>query len=357
MADLTNFVDRVTPLSAENFNKYNTAITANEINISTNMANISQNTVNISSNDFDISNLSSNKLARDGSQWMQGDLNMSHNMITNLSTPSLYHHATNKSYVDNIRDNLSSSTLALDGSRAMTGNLGMNYHWISFVRGISMWEDPIAKIIHSDNAYATELYGGNDWPNPAVFVAGKDYTTSNNAIVLYTINEDKDTQIDAVRIQNRAFTPYIYFRGKILPSSNNTYPLGSTDLKWSSIYAVNTHFDNYHRSLNFHLENPDNTTHWLLGNGGSSTLYQFPENTTLTDYRITLLSNGNSRIDVHLNDSSGWSNQSSHTDLAAGGHRITIGLGNKVITTSNGLEINIQNCSNISSVTLVLNYK
>ena len=112
-------------------------------------------------------------LPKDGSESMQGELDMNNNKIKNLSDPTDDSDAANKSYVD-MRDNLN---LPIDGSKSMQGNLNMSNHSIINLK------DPQS----SDSSYAASV----NFVNNTV-----------NGIIDKKIQESEERSIRAVQQEN-----------------------------------------------------------------------------------------------------------------------------------------------------------
>ena len=112
-------------------------------------------------------------LPKDGSESMQGELDMNNNKIKNLSDPTDDSDAANKSYVD-MRDNLNSP---IDGSKSMQGNLNMANHSIINLK------DPLP----SDGSYAASV----NFVNNTV-----------NGIIDKKIQESEERSIRAVQQEN-----------------------------------------------------------------------------------------------------------------------------------------------------------
>ena len=112
-------------------------------------------------------------LPKDGSESMQGELDMNNNKIKSLSDPTDDSDAANKSYVD-MRDNLN---LPIDGSKSMQGNLNMANHSIINLK------DPLP----SDGSYAASV----NFVNNTV-----------NGIIDNKIQESEERSIRAVQQEN-----------------------------------------------------------------------------------------------------------------------------------------------------------
>jgi len=82
-----------------------------------------------------ITNLQNDKLNRDGTQTMTGNLNLDSNKIINLAAPTLANDAATKTYVDT--HSTSVNYLRVDGTNSMTGDLNFNPIGTKTVRNIT----------------------------------------------------------------------------------------------------------------------------------------------------------------------------------------------------------------------------
>ena len=158
---------------------------------------------------------------------------------------------------------------------------------------------------------------------------------------------------------NTDFVDIKFAESNLLPYYDNYQNLGNSSYKWKKIYAVEGHFDlvTASRTMPFYLENPSSGDKYLLGAGTVSTMYQFNTTVTLTGYKLMILtSNSSGYIKVSIDDANGWTYEKTYSLGSAGGYRYNESF-NHVIETTNGIQLKISNCSNISSTTIVLEYK
>jgi len=71
---------------------------------------------------------------------------------------------------------------------------------------------------------------------------------------------------------------------------------------------------------------------------------------------MILTSNSSGYIKVSIDDANGWTYEKTYSLGSAGGYKYNESF-NHVIETTNGIQLKISNCSNISSTTIVLEYK
>ncbi len=153
---------------------------------------------------------------------------------------------------------------------------------------------------------------------------------------------------------------------QLVPFNDNYNYLGMENNRWKEIHAVKGYFTEIsterfnpgmYRLLPFYLENPSSSDKYLLGAGTVSTMYQFNTTVTLTGYKLMMLTSAsNGYIKVTIDDANGWSYEKTYSLGSAGGYRYNESF-NHVIETTNGIQLKISNCSNISSTTIVLEYK
>jgi len=110
-------------------------------------------------------------------------------------------------------------------------------------------------------------------------------------------------------------------------------------------------------SLSIFEKNPD-VNDLLIGGGRVEGLYRFPNAVTLQDARMNVFfDNVSGYIGLDFNNSTGTFINFAQGYENASGYFETINLSSQSILTSDGLEIEIVNESQVKSLNLVLNYK
>jgi len=313
MADLDVWKDYVTVINAARLNAIRDRIITNEGNISYQQTLINANTTSIYTNSNNIANLSDIKLSRDGSQPMTGTFFCPFGIKTNTIGPY-------SGYTLECIDNLK-----VDGDVVGDSINGLD------LRG----EDVTAPA-------KIQLMPGN---------AGK-IVISTGTPQLYLIPR--------IEIPGGAENVDIQIRkANLVPTIDGDQNLGSVDYRWREIYAVRGHFDSIDISQNmpFYLENPSSSDKYLLGAGTVSTMYQFNTTVTLIGYKLMMLTSAsNGYIKVTIDDAKGWNYEKTYSLGSAGGYRYNESFIH-IIETDNGIQLKISNCSQISSTSIVLEYK
>ena len=150
----------------------------------------------------------------------------------------------------------------------------------------------------------------------------------------------------------------------LIPGDDNSISLGQSDKRWKELYVVNAYFDkvnaaqfNVPKTIPFYLENPSSSDKYLLGAGTVSTMYQFNTTVALTGYKLMMLTSAsNGYIKVTIDDAKGWNYEKTYSLGSAGGYRYNESF-THIIETDNGIQLKISNCSQISSTSIVLEYK
>ncbi len=323
MANLEVWKDYVTVINAARLNAIRDHIITNEGNISYQQTLINANTTNIYSNtsaiNFNadkISNLSNIKLSRDGSQTMTGELLCSGGLKTN-SIDSMSGSITSKKSIIFEGD--------LYGSSASGLNLYSNNNFL----------------------FASQIIlEGGDIVNPGKITF---LTPAMGGGLVERIEIPGGTGMADITLIN----------ANLIPSTSDASYLGKSDRKWKEIYAVKGIFDvvNGQRNMPFYLENPSSGDKYLLGAGTVSTMYQFNTTVTLTGYKLMMLTSAsNGYIKVAIDDANGWNYEKTYSLGSAGGYRYNESF-THIIETDNGIQLKISNCSQISSTSIVLEYK
>ena len=224
-----------------------------------------------------------------------------------------------------------------------------------------------------------KLWSGGVGCDGLSLYSGDFQTTTGSAIILYNENSPNQGSIDFLtrdgtgNLKTRIWiwggydkSWVVIYDANLIPGDDNSNSLGQSDKRWEELYAVKGYFTeinaeqinpSMHRLLPFHLENPSSSDKYLLGAGTVSTMYQFNTTVTLTAYKLMILtSNSSGYIKVSIDDANGWTYEKTYSLGSAGGYRYNESF-NHVIETTNGIQLKISNCSNISSTTIVLEYK
>ena len=366
--DLDIWADYVTVINAPRLNAMRSSVISNENNLS----NLH---IDIASNSTQIYNLDLEKLDIDGSLAMTGALNMGTCLITNMTTPTAYHHAVNKSVTDNISEavyNISSTYFRHDGSIRMSGEIDMYNNNLTNVHDIYF------AVSGTRISYPSSLYIGKK-PDENWFLFWNDNLWCNRNVIPYTNSTwslgDSAHHWNSFYGTNATFTQDLSV-SRNFNLSGNLNISGNLSLS-GNFYSSNLVFecDNNSgviidgvsckdgktsdiKSMPFHIDKSyDNSTVWLLGSGSGIGTYQFNQTVKLKDYRFTGLAAGDGAFTIHINDSAGlFNNESIHWWLGAGGIKDSISLSDFYVTPSNGIEI-MWNGSNVSHLTITLNYE
>ena len=194
--DLDIWTDYVTVINAQRLNALRSGVISNKNNLS----NLH---IDIASNSTQIYNLDLGKLDIDGSLAMTGALNMGSRLITNMTTPTAYHHAVNKSVTDNLSEavyNISSTYFRHDGLIPMTGV-------------IKQYGD-------SD---ILELRGGESY-GARISLTSQDYVSNPGWIWFSVPNGAKNNFATAGYIDGVTNTPKLYIYYGVLTNTIEEYP-------------------------------------------------------------------------------------------------------------------------------------
>ena len=314
MADLEVWKDYVTVINAARLNAIRDHIMTNEGNISYQQTLINANTTSIYTNSNNIDNLSATKLPRDGSLSMTGELVCEAGLKANTI------------------DAYSGDTITFQKDIEIDGN----------IQGISgeglLIQSEVGLMSPKMQFYST---GG---ANPGMIelrTPGAQYAVPRLQITSSGTKADfKIVQADLV--------PY-----------SDDQDIGRSTSIWRKVYAKEGIFDlvTVPRTMPFYLESPSSSDKYLLGAGTVSTMYQFNTTVTLTGYKLMMLTSAsNGYIKVTIDDANGWSYEKTYSLGSAGGYRYNESF-THIIETDNGIQLKISNCSQISSTSIVLEYK
>ena len=316
MADLEVWKDYVTVINAARLNAIRDHIMTNEGNISYQQTLINANTTSIYTNTNNIANLSATRLPRDGSLPMTGPLVCNSGVKTNSLT-------------------------------TISGNI------IDCQKELQVW-----LAVAGDGSDMFALYS-NFWID-APYIKLYPFGTSAKGKIMIATPKSDGTVLLRVEIPGGEDVADITLRDAHLkPYDDNSLNLGSSDKRWKTVYALEGNFEmvSAPRTMPFYLENPSPSDKYLLGAGTVSTMYQFNTTLTLTGYKlrvITFASYGH--IEVRIDDAKGWVHEMSYNFGSAGGYKADTPISH-IINPDNGIQLKISNCSNISSTSIVLEYK
>jgi len=314
MANLDVWRDYVTVINAARLNAIRDRIITNEGNISYQQTLINANTTSIYTNSNNIDNLSATKLPRDGSLSMTGELVCGAGLKANTI------------------DAYSGDTITFQKDIEIDGN----------IQGISgeglLIQSEVGLMSPKMQFYST---GG---ANPGMIelrTPGAQYAVPRLQITSSGTKADfKIVQADLV--------PY-----------SDDQDIGRSTSIWRKVYAKEGIFDlvTVPRTMPFYLESPSSSDKYLLGAGTVSTMYQFNTTVTLIGYKLMMLTSAsNGYIKVTIDDANGWSYEKTYSLGSAGGYRYNESF-THLIETDNGIQLKISNCSQISSTSIVLEYK
>jgi len=316
MADLEVWKDYVTVINAARLNAIRDHIMTNEGNISYQQTLINANTTSIYTNTNNIANLSATRLPRDGSLPMTGPLVCNSGVKTNSLT-------------------------------TISGNI------IDCQKELQVW-----LAVAGDGSDMFALYS-NFWID-APYIKLYPFGTSAKGKIMIGTPKSDGTVLLRVEIPGGEDVADITLRDAHLkPFDDNSLNLGSSDKRWKAVYAFEGNFEvlSAPRTMPFHLENPSSSDKYLLGAGTVSTMYQFNTTVTLTGYKLMMLTSAsNGYIKVTIDDAKGWNYEKTYSLGSAGGYRYNESF-THIIETDNGIQLKISNCSNISSTSIVLEYK
>jgi len=365
MADLEVWKDYVTVINAARLNAIRDHIITNEGNISYQQTLINANTTSIYTNSNNIANLSATKLPRDGSLPMTGELICSAGLQT-------------------------SQINSQNGSIQITSDLIPSTD-DTFYLGKS---DKSWKRIYAQSGFFDTLYSINaGWPiefdcpivveqalwgsdtlwlgggpiteaHPYIrFFSGSDL--ANKGSIKVATTDGSGHTVMRMWIWGGYDTSWIIvYDSHLVPGTDNELGLGSPGYRWSESHIVKGYFEevnasifNVPRTMPFYLENPSSSDKYLLGAGTVSTMYQFNITVTLTGYKLMMLTSAsNGYIKVTIDDAKGWSYEKTYSLGSAGGYRYNESF-THIIETDNGIQLKVSNCSQISSTSIVLEYK
>jgi len=316
MANLDVWKDYVTVINAARLNAIKDQIMTNEGNISYQQTLINANTTSIYTNTNNIANLSDIKLSRDGSQPMTGELvcnaGLKTNVISTISSTPLDCQQTLR--VDTV----------LGGSDILGLVLEANFNF---------------------NAPQIGLY---------------PYDSNEDGKILIETPSLGGSTVPRIEIPGKSNFVDIKIReANLIPYDNNYQDLGTSSKKWRGVYAIEGYFDRIvtPRAMPFYLESPSSSDKYLLGAGTVSTMYQFNTTVTLIGYKLMMLTSAsNGYIKVTIDDANGWNYEKTYSLGSAGGYRYNESFIH-IIETDNGIQLKISNCSQISSTSIVLEYK
>jgi len=316
MANLDVWKDYVTVINAARLNAIRDRIMTNEGNISYQQTLINTNTTSIYTNTNNIDNLSATKLPRDGSLPMTGELICNVGLKTNTIHPN------------------SGNAIECDSHLKVDHNI-----YGSPSGGLNLVAED------SSDSARIELSPGNTGQIVIKTAAAPGWLLPR--IVIPSGVGGGGTP--DISIRNADIVPYV----------DDWQKIGTADLRWKEIHAVRGYFDSLDLSQNmpFYLENPSSSDKYLLGAGTVSTMYQFNTTVTLTGYKLMMLTSAsNGYIKVTIDDANGWNYEKTYSLGSAGGYRY-IETFTHIIETDNGIQLKISNCSQISSTSIVLEYK
>jgi len=330
MADLDVWKDYVTVINAARLNAIRDHIITNEGNISyqqtlinANSTSIHNNVSGINYNADKIANLSDIKLSRDGSQPMEGELICNNGLKTNK--------------IDTVSGGVIRCQKDLQIDTMLVGS----------------YDDGL--LLQSDiDVYAPYMrfYPESSSENGAIFIG----TPGSPWGPVSRIEIPGNAEIVDIKIKS----------ANLIPANNGELSIGKDDKKWNEIYALKGYFSeltagmfytSLPRNMPFYLENPSSSDKYLLGAGTVSTMYQFNSTVTLIGYKLMMLTSAsNGYIKVTIDDANGWSYEKTYNLGSAGGYRYNESF-THIIETDNGIQLKVSNCSQISSTSLVLEYK
>ena len=253
----------------------------------------------------------------------QNALDMMEHKITNLQLPSSNGDATNKSYVDTIRDNMSSNIYNIsqtyfrrDGTFSMTGNILLG----------------LGKALILDDDSDTYLWGGYLDDNVQLW--------AGNSLVL-SADSSKVTLAKTLDVGNHRI-------------QNLTTPSTSTD-------AVNKQYVDdqvvgtiqlmpiYFRNITNH--------EYLIGGGTGDTKFMWGASVTAVKYTITGNFTGPGRIDIgfYYGETADSGDDYSFTSGAAGGFKGVRSL-NVSLSDLHGINVKVYNISNLNYATWTLKW-
>ena len=369
MADLDVWKDYVTVINAARLNAIRDHIMTNEGNISYQQTLINANTTSIYTNSNNIANLSDIKLSRDGSQPMTGEL------VCDVGLKTSQINSQNGSI------EISSDLIPSTNGTLNVGSVDRRWYRIIANEGRFDGVFPVDSLEFSVygwiNVKDGEIWSGGEGCDGLRLNSGDFRYTKGSYIKLFNEISPSQGSIEIVTrdgggdLKRRLWIWggydvgwIVVYNSHLVPGTDNELGLGSPGYRWSESHVVKGYFDelnasitNVPRSLPFYLENPSSTDKYLLGAGTVSTMYQFNSTVTLTGYKLMMLTSAsNGYIKVTIDDANGWSYEKTYSLGSAGGYRYNESF-THIIETDNGIQLKISNCSNISSTSIVLEYK
>ena len=365
MADLDVWKDYVTVINAARLNAIRDHIMTNEGNISYQQTLINANTTSIYTNSNNIANLSDIKLSRDGSQPMTGELICDAGLKTDIIASK-----TSSIHFDGNLYPESDDTFFMGNRSEAWKNIYAHGGFFETLYSINAgqpieFECPI-EIERALWGSDTLWLGGGPIleAHPYMqFYSGSD--SSNKGSIKVATTDGSGHTVMRMWIWGGYDTSWIIvYDSHFVPGTDNELGLGSPNYRWSESHIVKGYFDevnasifNVPRAMSFYLENPSSSDKYLLGAGTVSTMYQFNTTVTLTGYKLMMLTSAsNGYIKVTIDDANGWTYEKTYNLGSAGGYRYNESF-THIIETDNGIQLKISNCSQISSTSLVLEYK
>jgi len=368
MADLEVWKDYVTVINAARLNAIRDHIMTNEGNISYQQTLINANTTSIYTNTNNIANLSNIKLSRDGSQVMTGELICNAGLKTGVITSANGSVQIQADLIPSTDGTLSigSTDKPWNTITALHGNFSsitpMNLvlpilGWLSVKWG-RIWSG-------GEGCDGLLLYSDDFRYTAGSFIGLWSKIPNQGSIEFATIDETGDNTKTRMWIWGGYDDSWVeIFDAQLIPHEDDSLWLGQKERRWKEVHAVracfselNASITNVPRSLPFYLENPSSSDKYLLGAGTVSTMYQFNTTVTLTGYKLMMLTSAsNGYIKVTIDDAKGWNYEKTYSLGSAGGYRYNESF-THIIETDNGIQLKISNCSQISSTSIVLEYK
>jgi len=368
MADLEVWKDYVTVINAARLNAIRDHIITNEGNISYQQTLINANTTSIYTNTNNIANLSDIKLSRDGSQPMTGELVCDAGLKTNQINSQNGSIQIISDIIPSTDDtfNLGKSSMSWKGIYAQGGFFDTLY---SIDAGYPITvECPLVIDEYIRGSDGLLLRAGHALnPHPYIQLYDGTHTGYKGSILIATTGASTEPGSEKWRVWiwgGYETSWIIIYNAHVVPGTDNELRLGGSGERWSEIHAVKGYFDEVNasifkvpRTMPFYLENPSSSDKYLLGAGTVSTMYQFNSTVTLTGYKLMMLTSAsNGYIKVTIDDANGWSYEKTYSLGSAGGYRYNESF-THIIETDNGIQLKVSNCSQISSTSIVLEYK
>ena len=367
MADLEVWKDYVTVINAARLNAIRDHITTNEGNISYQQTLINANTTSIYTNTNNIANLSATKLPRDGSLPMTGELICDAGLKTNQINSQNGSIQLNADLIPSTNETfyLGKSDKSWKRIYAQGGFFENLY---SIDGGPLTVSSPliIDEYIHGSDGLALRAGYILD-PHPYIQLYDGDHPSYKGSMLFATPGAGGGPGSEKWRIWiwgGYETSWVMIYNAHLVPGTDNELGLGSPSYRWSESHIITGYFDeinvskiNVARTMPFYLENPSSSDKYLLGAGTVSTMYQFNTTVTLTGYKLMMLTSAsNGYIKVTIDDAEGWSYEKTYSLGSAGGYRYNESF-THIIETDNGIQLKISNCSQISSTSIVLEYK